>query len=73
MKTIKTDCLIIGSGIAGSLYSYIAAKAGVQCILLSSFDISDGNSDLAQGGIIYESKPDYKKLLSDIQTAGCNI
>ncbi|MDR0646162.1 MAG: FAD-binding protein [Elusimicrobiota bacterium] len=73
MKTIKTDCLIIGSGIAGSFYAYIAAKAGVQCVLLSSFDISDGNSDLAQGGIIYEPKPDYKQLLSDIQTAGCDI
>jgi L-aspartate oxidase len=73
MKIIRTDCLVIGSGIAGSLYAYIAAKAGLNCVLLSSFNIDDCNSDLAQGGIIYEQKPDYKKLLADIQNAGCGI
>lgn len=73
MKIIKTDCLIIGSGIAGSLYAYMAAKAGLKCTLLASGDISDTNSDLAQGGIIYEEKPDLKNLIKDIQTAGCGL
>ncbi|MDR1124146.1 MAG: FAD-dependent oxidoreductase [Elusimicrobiota bacterium] len=73
MKIIKTDCLIIGSGIAGSLYAYIAAKAGLKCALLAAADLDDCNSSLAQGGVIYEQKPDYKTLLKDIQTAGCNI
>jgi len=73
MKVIKTDCLVIGSGVAGSLYSYIAAKAGLKCILLASGDINDCNSDLAQGGIIYESNPDMESLLKDVQLAGCGI
>ncbi len=75
MKIIKADCLIIGSGIAGSLYSYIAAKAGLKCVLVSSADIDACNSALAQGGIIYEKHPDFKTLLKDIQNAGggkCN-
>ncbi len=66
---------MIGSGIAGSLYAYIAAKAGLKCVLVSSADIDACNSALAQGGIIYEKHPDLKALLKDIQMAGggkCN-
>ncbi len=73
MKVLKTDCLVIGSGVAGSLYAYIAAKAGLHCVLISSGDISESNSDLAQGGIIYENKPDMESLVKDIQTAGCGL
>ena len=75
MKIINADCLVIGSGIAGSLYAYIAAKAGLKCVLVSSADIDACNSALAQGGIIYEKHPDLKALLKDIQMAGggkCN-
>lgn len=73
MKVLKTDCLIIGSGVAGSLYAYIAAKAGINCVLAASGDLDDCNSDLAQGGIIYESKPDMESLVKDIQTAGVGL
>lgn len=75
MKIINADCLVIGSGIAGSLYAYITAKAGLKCVLVSSADIDVCNSALAQGGIIYENHPDLKNLLKDIQLAGggkCN-
>ncbi|MDR0953265.1 MAG: FAD-dependent oxidoreductase [Elusimicrobiota bacterium] len=73
MKILKTDCLVIGSGIAGSLYAYTAAKAGLKCTLLTSGEIAESNSDLAQGGVIYEKTPDYKKLVADIQRAGGGI
>ncbi len=73
MKIIKTDCLVIGSGIAGSLYAHKAAKAGLKCILLSCGDSDNCNSNLAQGGIIYEERPQLKSLLSDVQTAGVGL
>ena len=73
MKTIKTDCLVIGSGIAGSLYAYIAAANGLKCVLLSASSLEDSNSNLAQGGIVYEPKKDFSDLIKDIQKAGCNI
>lgn len=73
MKIIKTDVLVIGSGIAGSLYAYILGKAGFQCTLISAGKLTDCDSSLAQGGIIYEDKPDFKLLLKDIQRAGCGV
>ena len=73
MKTIKTDVLVIGSGIAGSLYAYILGKAGLKCTLISADKLTDCDSSLAQGGIIYEDKPDFKLLLKDIQRAGCGV
>lgn len=73
MKTIKADCLIIGSGIAGSLYAYVAAQSGLKCVLLSAGKLNDSNSNLAQGGIVYEPNKDFSDLIKDIQKAGCNI
>ncbi len=73
MRILKTDCLVIGSGIAGSVYAYTAAKAGQKCILLSCGEIDECNSSLAQGGIIYEPNPDIPLLIKDIQNAGCGL
>ncbi|MBR4508961.1 MAG: FAD-binding protein [Elusimicrobiaceae bacterium] len=73
MKTIKTDCLVIGSGIAGSLYAYKIASSGLKCVLISAGKLNDCNSNLAQGGIVYEKEKDFSDLVKDIQRAGCNI
>ena len=35
MKTLHTDCLVIGAGLAGSAYALLAAKAGLAVELLS--------------------------------------
>ena len=73
MKTIKTDCLVIGSGIAGSLYAYMIAQSGLKCVLISAGKLNDCNSNLAQGGIVYEPNKNFDDLIKDIQKAGCNI
>ena len=67
MKTIKTDCLVIGSGIAGSLYAYMVAQSGLKCVLISASKLNDCNSNLAQGGIVYEKSKDFSELIKDIQ------
>lgn len=71
MRILKTDCLVIGSGLAGSLYALIAAKFGLKCMVLSCQQkAEDTNTYLAQGGVIYEPVPDFNLLVEDIFKAG---
>ena len=69
MKIIRTDCLVIGAGLAGSAYALHAARAGFQVELLSRGAPLQANSDWAQGGIIYDTAPDPTQLASDILAA----
>ncbi|HZZ19540.1 MAG TPA: FAD-binding protein [Opitutaceae bacterium] len=70
MRVIRTDCLVIGSGLAGCAYALAAAKAGLTCEILSLSGPLEANSDLAQGGIIYDTSPDPQILARDIFEAG---
>ncbi len=66
MKTIHTDCLVLGAGLAGSAYALHAAKADFSVQLLSLAGPFEANSDWAQGGIIYDTAPDPACLARDI-------
>ncbi|MBN2297573.1 MAG: FAD-dependent oxidoreductase [Deltaproteobacteria bacterium] len=75
-KSIKeTECLIIGTGIAGATCAYIAAKAGIRvCLITKRSDPTLTNTDRAQGGIVYQGQGDSPELLKqDILKAGRNI
>ncbi len=75
MKIIHTDALVIGAGLAGCVYAHEAAKKGLHTLLLCSGDMPQANSDLAQGGIVYEPNLQVEDLLEDVRlaTAGlCN-
>ena len=69
MKVVRTDCLVIGGGFAGSAYALYAAKAGLDVALLSLGGPLEANSDWAQGGIIYDTSPDPELLTRDILEA----
>jgi L-aspartate oxidase len=69
MKTIHTDCLVLGAGLAGSAYAWHAARAGFKVELLSLGEPLRANSDWAQGGIIYDTTPDPAALVRDILEA----
>ena len=69
MKTIRTDCLVLGAGLAGSAYALHAAQAGLKVELLSLGAPLQANSDWAQGGIIYDTAPDTAPLARDITDA----
>ena len=74
--------LVIGSGIAGLTCALTLAKANFDVLLINAGqDLFDGNSALAQGGIIYQAqmpkdlangdqRPDAKSLEEDILVAG---
>lgn len=69
MKTIHTDCLVLGAGLAGSAYALHLARAGRKVELLSLGEPMQANSDWAQGGIIYDTSPDPARLTQDIMAA----
>lgn len=67
MKTVDTDCLVIGYGAAGGAYALLAARAGLHVTLLCADAPPKGaNSDWAQGGIIFSKEADMQQLKEDI-------
>jgi L-aspartate oxidase len=66
MHVIRTDCLVIGAGLAGSAYALQVAKLGLSVELLSLSEPLAANSDWAQGGIIYDPAGDPAQLARDI-------
>jgi L-aspartate oxidase len=69
MNTIRTDCLVIGAGLAGAAYALHAAREGASVELLSLDGPLQANSDWAQGGIIYDVAHDPALLSRDIVEA----
>nr|WP_321257170.1 L-aspartate oxidase [uncultured Pseudodesulfovibrio sp.] len=69
---LQSDALIIGSGIAGSMAALTLADQGHDVIIITAGeDLANGNTSLAQGGIVYRNENDDPKLLEkDILTAG---
>ncbi|MCJ2163769.1 MULTISPECIES: L-aspartate oxidase [unclassified Pseudodesulfovibrio] len=69
---LHSDVLIIGSGIAGSVAALTLADQGCDVILITAgADLANGNTSLAQGGIVYRNENDDPKILEkDILTAG---
>jgi L-aspartate oxidase len=74
-SSIKTDILVIGSGLGGLAAAWEAANAGCQVTLLTrAHETQDSNTFWAQGGIIYRGhgeKPE--QLVSDILVAGAGL
>ena len=73
MDVIRTDCLVIGAGLAGCAYALQAAKHGLKVELLSLEGPLVANSDWAQGGIIYEVSNDPGQFARDIMEASDGI
>ncbi len=69
MQILRTDCLVIGAGLAGSAYALRAAGLGLSVELLSLAEPLAANSDWAQGGIIYDTAPAPEALARDIHEA----
>lgn len=73
MNVVRTDCLVVGAGLAGCAYALHAAKLGLKVELLSLEGPLAANSDWAQGGIIYEARSDPESLAGDIIAASDGV
>ena len=69
---LKTDILVIGTGLAGSIAAIVAADLGKKITIITKTDsILSGSTASAQGGIIYKGIDDSpEKLIEDITIAG---
>ncbi len=69
---LATSVLVIGSGIAGATCALTLADQGVEVTLLSAAEtLTENNTALAQGGIVYKGTGnDASALVRDILTAG---
>jgi L-aspartate oxidase len=75
MARVKTEVLVIGTGISGCTAAIVAAKAGKHVLLITKTpDPLESNTKYAQGGIVALGKNDTKELLyKDIMKAGGGI
>ncbi|MBI4404479.1 MAG: FAD-binding protein [Deltaproteobacteria bacterium] len=74
-RELETDCLIIGSGVAGLSAAIALADFGVDTLVVSSApSVTQTNTLQAQGGIIFKSSSGSpERLVADILEAGCHF
>ncbi len=74
-NSVHTDVLVIGSGLAELSVAWQATQAGCRVALLSrARNIHDSNTNLAQGGIIYQGREESpQQLVKDILDVGAGV
>jgi L-aspartate oxidase len=73
--SLRTDILIIGSGLAGCAAAWAAAGLGAEVVMITrAGEAEESSTNWAQGGIIYEGEGDSpQKLVHDILAAGAGL
>jgi L-aspartate oxidase len=74
-KTMRTDVLVIGSGLGGLAAAWEAAKRGCEVTLMTRMsNPEESNTYWAQGGIIYRGRDERpEQLVEDILVAGAGL
>jgi L-aspartate oxidase len=74
-RQLFTDCLILGSGVAGLRAAIEAASAGSEVILVCKKNLEDSNTWNAQGGIasVLDSEDSFSSHIDDTLKTGCGI
>jgi len=71
---VKTDFLVIGSGIAGLNFALKASRYG-RVTIVTKKEIMESNTNLAQGGIAAVTRKDdtFRMHIEDTMKAGCGL
>lgn len=72
--TLKTDFLILGSGIAGLSYALEVAQQG-QVLIVTKKNSAESNTNYAQGGIasVWDPQDNFEAHIEDTLTAGAGL
>jgi len=76
MKIIKTDCVVIGCGIAGSICALELANSGINVFLITnSAEPDETTTRYAQGGIVYPPREieGRERFVADILEVGAGL
>ncbi|MBK8097590.1 MAG: L-aspartate oxidase [Planctomycetes bacterium] len=68
VPVLRTDVLVIGSGVAGASAALHAADAGAEVLLVAKGDLAETNTAWAQGGMAAVQLPDDSPLLHERDT-----
>ena len=60
-ELIKSDILVIGSGIAGLTATLELLEKGFKVVLITKGSLEDCSTNFAQGGIVYKGKEDKEE------------
>lgn len=63
-KNIKTDTVIIGSGITGSLVAHTLCKQGIKCVVIDKRTIATGSSAASTSQLQYEIDVPLHQLIN---------
>lgn len=71
---MKTDFLVIGSGLSGLYFALNASKYG-KCLVITKGGISESNTKYAQGGIaaVFDKKDSFESHIKDTLKAGAGL
>lgn len=71
----KTDCLVVGSGVAGLITAWYAAEKGQKVLLMVKDTLHDSNTNQAQGGIasVFGEDDTFALHVADTIKAGAGL
>jgi L-aspartate oxidase len=72
---MDTDCLVLGSGLAGLALALKVAESNTKVLLATKTDLKTTNSAMAQGGIaaVMSEEDSFEQHVADTLTAGAGL